>query len=73
LNPSLVELIMFSCNPYCLKLALALCGSYNNICDCKRYVCMHDLGHTVEHIPGLPDLILFLANDELVVYDLDVG
>jgi hypothetical protein len=34
---------------------------------------MHDLGHMVEHIPGLPDLILFLANDELVIYDLDLG
>jgi hypothetical protein len=36
-------------------------------------MCMHDLGYMVEHIPGLPDLTLFLANDELVVYDLDVG
>jgi hypothetical protein len=34
---------------------------------------MHDLVHMVEHIPGLLDLILFLANDVLVVYDLDVG
>jgi hypothetical protein len=34
---------------------------------------MHDLGHIVEHIPGLPDLILFLANDELVIFDLVVG
>jgi hypothetical protein len=29
---------------------------------------MHDLGHMVEHIPGLPDLILFLANDVSVVH-----
>jgi hypothetical protein len=37
-------------------------------------VCVyHDLRHMVEHIPGLPDLILFLANDELVINDLDVG
>jgi hypothetical protein len=28
---------------------------------------MRDLEHMVEHIPGLPDLILFLANDVLVV------
>jgi hypothetical protein len=34
---------------------------------------MGDLEHMVEHIPGIPDLILFLANDVLVVYDLDVG
>jgi hypothetical protein len=34
---------------------------------------MHDLGHMVEHILGLSDLILFLANDELVIYELDVG
>jgi hypothetical protein len=34
---------------------------------------MHDFGHMVEHIPGLLDLTLFLANDELVIYDLDVG
>jgi hypothetical protein len=34
---------------------------------------MRDLGHMVEHIPGLPDLILFLTNDVLVVYNLDVG
>jgi hypothetical protein len=34
---------------------------------------MYDLGHMVEHIPGLPDLILFLANDVSVVHDLDVG
>jgi hypothetical protein len=34
---------------------------------------MHDLGHMVEHIPGLLDLILFLVNDKLVIYDLDVG
>jgi hypothetical protein len=34
---------------------------------------MHDLGLMVEHIPQLPDLILLLANDELVVYNLDVG
>jgi hypothetical protein len=26
-------------------------------------VCMRDLGHMVEHIPELPDLILFWAND----------
>jgi hypothetical protein len=29
---------------------------------------MHDLGHMVEHIPELPDLILFLANDVSVVH-----
>jgi hypothetical protein len=34
---------------------------------------MHDLGHMVEHVPGLPDLILFLANVKLVIYELDVG
>ena len=28
---------------------------------------MHDLGNAVEHIPGLPDLILFWANDVSVV------
>jgi hypothetical protein len=33
---------------------------------------MHDFGHMVEHVPGLPDLILFLANDVSVVYNLDV-
>jgi hypothetical protein len=33
----------------------------------------YDLEHTVEHIPGLLDLTLFLANDELVIYNLDVG
>jgi hypothetical protein len=36
-------------------------------------VYMHDLGHMVEHVSELPDLILFLANDELVIYNLDVG
>jgi hypothetical protein len=35
-------------------------------------MCMHDLGHMVEHVLGLPDLILFLVNDVLVVHDLDV-
>jgi hypothetical protein len=29
---------------------------------------MLDLGHTVEDIPGLPDLVLFLANDVSVVH-----
>jgi hypothetical protein len=33
---------------------------------------MCDLGYMVEHIPGLPDLILFLANDVSVVHDLNV-
>jgi hypothetical protein len=37
------------------------------------YVCMHDLRHMVEHVPGLPDFISFLANDGLVFYNLDVG
>jgi hypothetical protein len=41
--------------------------------DCKRYVCMLDLGHMVEHIPGLPDLILFLANNVSVVHVLRCG
>jgi hypothetical protein len=35
-------------------------------------VCIRDFGHMVEHIPGLPDLILFLANDMSVVHNLDV-
>jgi hypothetical protein len=34
---------------------------------------VHDLGHLMEHVPGLPDLISFLANDGLVLYSLDVG
>jgi hypothetical protein len=34
---------------------------------------MRDLGYMVEHVPGLPDLILFLANDVSVVHILDVG
>jgi hypothetical protein len=33
---------------------------------------MHDLRHMVEHIPVLQDLISFLANDGLVLYNLDV-
>jgi hypothetical protein len=36
-------------------------------------VCIRDLRYMVEHIPELPDLILFLANDLSAVYDLDVG
>jgi hypothetical protein len=39
-----------------------------NVCDCKRYVYMFDLGHIVERILGLPDLILFLANNVSVVH-----
>jgi hypothetical protein len=34
---------------------------------------MHDLGHMVEHISGLPDLISFFANNGSVIYNLDVG
>jgi hypothetical protein len=34
---------------------------------------MRDFEHMVEHMPKLPDLILFLTNDALVVYDLDMG
>jgi hypothetical protein len=34
---------------------------------------MHDLGHMVEHIPGLPDLILFLANDVSVLHAFRCG
>jgi hypothetical protein len=34
---------------------------------------MLDLGHIVEHIPGLLDLILFLANDMSVVHVVRCG
>jgi hypothetical protein len=34
---------------------------------------MHDLGHMVEHIPGLLNLILFLANDVSVVHVFRCG
>jgi hypothetical protein len=34
---------------------------------------MRDLGHMVEHILGLSDLILVLVNDVLVIYDLNVA
>jgi hypothetical protein len=34
---------------------------------------MLDLGHMVEHISGLPDLILFLANDVSVVHIFRCG
>jgi hypothetical protein len=34
---------------------------------------MLDLGLMVEHIPGLPDLILFLANDVSVVHVFRCG
>jgi hypothetical protein len=67
----LSEFVMFNYRTLkCLKLLLWL---ISKICDCKQYICMHDLGHMVEHIPGLPDLILFLANDVSVVHDLDMG
>jgi hypothetical protein len=34
---------------------------------------MLDHGHMVEHIPGLPDLILFLVNDVSVVHVVRCG
>jgi hypothetical protein len=34
---------------------------------------MHDLGHVVDHISGLLDLISFLANNGSVIHILDVG
>ena len=45
----------------------ALCGLFGNVFDCKRYVHMLNLGRMLEHIPGLPDLILFWMNDVSVI------
>jgi hypothetical protein len=36
-------------------------------------MCIRDLGYMVEHVAKLSDLILFLANDVPIVYDLEVG
>jgi hypothetical protein len=62
---SYVELVIFNCRTLEM-LKIALCGSP------AIYVIVN-LGHMVEHIPGLADLVLFLANDVSVVHIFDVG
>jgi len=38
-----------------------------DVFDCKTVCAYVDSGHMLEHIPGLPDLILFWMNDVSVI------
>jgi hypothetical protein len=60
---SIWTILCWTCNVYLSNLVmLKIIFFIGNIYDCKRYVCIRDVGYTVEHIPELPDLILFLTN-----------